>query len=75
MPLRTASIALAMLLAAASSHADTYPRQPGIDAIHYVFRLSLDDTSNQIAGEATVTLRIVEPINELALDLDVRGGR
>jgi aminopeptidase N len=28
---------------AAPIHADTYPRQPGIDAVHYVFRLRLPD--------------------------------
>jgi len=39
--------------------ADTYPRQPGIDAEHYVFRLTLlTSESNEIQGEATVTLRV-----------------
>jgi hypothetical protein len=42
--------------------ADTYPRQPQVDAQHYIFRLTLltDDSSanqNEIQGEATVTLR------------------
>ena len=39
--------------------ADTYPRQPGIDAEHYVFRLTLlTDDSNEIQADATVRLRI-----------------
>ena len=42
----------------AAARADTYPRQPGIDAVHYVFRLRLTDASNEIAGETAVTLRI-----------------
>jgi aminopeptidase N len=66
---RTLAIALLVALAAAPTHADTYPRQPGVDAIHYAFRLSLDDGSNQIAGDAAITLRIVEPVKVVALDL------
>ena len=69
MPVRTMVIALAALLIAVLSHADTYPRQPGVDAIHYVFRLSVDDSSNQIAGETTITLRVAEPVGEISLDL------
>ena len=42
--------------------ADTYPRQPGIDARHYAIRLTLLTTeSNEIQAEATITLRIVTP--------------
>src|SRR5262249_55525406 len=40
--------------------ADTYPRQPGIDARHYLIRLTLlTDESNEIHAEATVTFRVV----------------
>ena len=60
---------ISLLLAAADSRADTYPRQPRIDIIHYVFRLSIDDTSDRIAGETTVTFRVVQPVRELLLDL------
>ena len=59
----------AALLAAVDSHADTYPRQPAIDIVHYVFRLAVEDASDRIAGEATVTFRIVQPVGELVLDL------
>ncbi len=50
--------------------ADTYPRQAGVDAIHYVFRLNLlTDTSVEIRGEATVTLKFVTPgVKETWLD-------
>ena len=61
-----ARTAIAVLLLAASAAwcprvaADTYPRQPGIDAQHYVFRLTLlTGESNEIQGEATVRLRLV----------------
>ncbi len=51
--------------------ADTYPRQPGIEAQHYVFRLTLLTTdSNEIQGEATATMRVVTAgVREVALDL------
>jgi aminopeptidase N len=50
--------------------ADTYPRQPGVDAIHYVFRLTITDASDEIAGESTATLRVTSAgLKEVALDL------
>jgi aminopeptidase N len=61
---------LAFALAAPSVIADNYPRQPGIDAINYTFRLTLRDDSDEIAGEATVDLRFVEDgLAGFALDL------
>src|SRR5262245_56789759 len=51
-------------------HADTYPRQPGVDAIHYVFRLTITDANNEIAGESTATVKFVTAgLKELVLDL------
>lgn len=68
------SLGLAIVLtmaAVAPAGADTYPRQPGIDARHYVFRLSLlTDDTNEIQGEAKVTLRVLTAgLREAALDL------
>ena len=60
----------ALLLLPALVFADTYPRQPGVDALHYVFRLTLTDTTDEIAGRATVTVRFVaDGVREVALDL------
>ena len=57
-------------IAPVSLAADTYPRQTGVDAVHYVFRISLDDLSNEIAGETTVTVKFLEEgIRDVALDL------
>ncbi len=57
-------------LAAAPLFADTYPRQPGIDALHYVFRLTLEDARDVIVGEATADLRFLrDGLTEAALDL------
>jgi aminopeptidase N len=54
---------------------DTYPRQPGIDAEHYVFRVTLRDDTDRIEGEAEVAIRFVEAgITQLALDLATPSG-
>jgi aminopeptidase N len=59
-----------LLLAVATARADTYPRQPDIDAWHYVFRLNLSDQSRAIQGEATVDLLVVrDGAPQAALDL------
>ncbi len=58
------------MLAAATLRADTYPRQPGVDVLHYSFRLSFSDASNQLEGEATIELRYLEDnLGEVAFDL------
>jgi aminopeptidase N len=59
------------LAGTAAVHADTYPRQAGVDAHHYVFRLSLlTSDSNEIQGEATTTFRVLTAgLREIALDL------
>jgi aminopeptidase N len=50
--------------------ADTYPRQPGVDAWHYVFRLELSDTSAEIVGETTADIRFTKDgVTQVALDL------
>ena len=50
--------------------ADTYPRQTSIDAQHYIFRLTLSDDTDEIVGEASVTVRLLRPdVKELSLDL------
>ncbi len=51
--------------------ADTYPRQPGVDAQHYIFRLTLlTGDSNEIRGEATARFRLItDNVREIFLDL------
>ena len=50
--------------------ADPYPRQPGVDVQHYIFRVTLGDDSDAISGETTVTVRFVQDgLAEWALDL------
>ena len=70
--IRHMRLALALVVAwSAHAFADTYPRQPGVDARHYVFRLTLlTSDSNEIQGEATATFRLLTSnLRELALDL------
>jgi aminopeptidase N len=71
--MRTRPIAATVLLATltpASAVADTYPRQPGVDAVHYVFRLTVGDETDAIEGETTATFRFVAPaVGEVFLDL------
>ena len=67
MPLRAL---LVLLLIPCILEADTYPRQAGVDAIHYVFRLALSDASDEIAGEATVTVKfLLDKVGDVQLDL------
>ncbi|MFN8312112.1 MAG: M1 family metallopeptidase [Cyclobacteriaceae bacterium] len=53
-----------------SVHADTYPKNPGIDIVHYAFRIGLSDQTDVIQCEASVTVRFLKAgTNMLRLDL------
>ncbi len=72
--LATATSAIAqlalLLFAAPETPRDTYPKNPGIDALNYAFRLELTDTSDAIAGELTMDLRFVAAgVQAVRLDL------
>lgn len=69
---RAVSTAISLFSGLWGSHlaADTYPRQSGVDALHYVFRLTLSDDTDEIVGDALVELRFLrEGVPEVALDL------
>lgn len=71
------SMALVVLLSllAPRAVADAYPRQPGVDAIHYAHTLTLGDESNEIAGETTAELRFVrDGVDAVVLDLASAAG-
>lgn len=55
----------------AALHADTYPRQAGVDAEHYAFHIALSDTTDEIRGETTVEIRV---LNAAELYLDFASG-
>jgi aminopeptidase N len=61
---------LVVALCASLLFADTYPRQSGVDVQHYIFRVSLSDDNDEIAGETTVDLRFVKDgVAQFTLDL------
>jgi hypothetical protein len=64
---------LAILCCVASNAplaADTYPRQPGIDLLEYIFRIELNDESDRIQGLTTLDVQCTqEGVSDLALDL------
>src|SRR5262245_63635139 len=67
---RFISLLVLLSICASGAAADTYPRQPGVDAIHYIFRLTLSDEGDELVGEATVDLRFIQDgLTEVALDL------
>jgi aminopeptidase N len=67
---RLAVAALLAVVSNASLNADTYPRQTGVDILHYVFRLGLGDQSSEITGETTITVKFTrDAVAELNLDL------
>lgn len=71
-PLLRVPIVLLLLVAAWPwpARADHYPRQSGIHAQHYVFRVTLSDDTDAIEGEATVSLRFVrDGVVDFWLDL------
>jgi aminopeptidase N len=65
------------VIAATTATADSYPRQPGVDAVHYAFDVSLRDDTDEIEAEATVELAFVKAgQGSFALDLaSPSGGR
>ncbi len=46
-----------------------YARFQSIDIQHYDFKIYLNDTTNQIEGDATVTAKFLKPSNYITLDL------
>ena len=69
---------LALCLVAGSaglSSADTYPRQPGIDVAHYVFRLTLSDETDAIEGQATVDIRVLSDGVAATVQVDWAGAQ
>ncbi len=61
---------LVLLAVAGLAVADTYPRQSGVDALHYTFRITLGKSGDDISGEATADIRFLSAgVQTLLLDL------
>ncbi len=54
---------------------DPYPRNDALDVQHYVFQLELNDSTNRIAGEASITIKFNKSIGWLELDLIEKGSK
>ncbi len=52
-----------------SSAKDSYPRNQGVDVLHYCFYVNLNDTTDRITGRALITVRLTEGTGSLDLDL------
>jgi len=62
--------ALMFLLIPALSMADTYPKNPKVDILNYIFRIELSDNTDAIKAEALIDVRYVgEGVEFLRLDL------
>jgi aminopeptidase N len=63
-------LSFALLLISISSQAkDPYPKNANIDVKHYRFQLELNDSTDIIAGEATISIRFKKAITSFDLDL------
>ncbi len=61
---------LTVLCFASLLAADRYPRNRQVDVLHYVFRLKLQDDSNEIDGQTSVDIRFREAgVERFELDL------
>jgi aminopeptidase N len=58
--MKPTTLVLALLFCTPSALADNYPRQPSIDIQHYIFRVTVSDENDEIAGETTVSVRFVK---------------
>lgn len=62
----------ALVVSAAHAHVapDTYPKNPGVDILHYRFQLELSDETDVIRGEATIDVLFLVPgLTQLRFDL------
>ena len=53
----------------AQDYSDSYPINPGVDVIGYVFELEVTDVDDVIHGTTTLDVRFVEAGSRLRLDL------
>jgi aminopeptidase N len=54
---------------------DPYERQDAIDVQHYVFRIELNDTTNRIAGEASITILFKKSTTSFFLDFAEQNAK
>ena len=62
------------MIAGSAFASDPYPKNENISVSHYVFRLELNDSTDVITGEATVTIKFKKPIASFDLNLIGKNG-
>jgi aminopeptidase N len=74
-PLRSARLAILGAFLSPSLLADTYPKNPNIDALNYAFSIEVSDTTDLIVGELALDVRFVGAgVRSLRLDLISAGA-
>ncbi len=59
-----------LLLVLSNSYADNYPRNYAIDIMHYAFRLTFSDNTDELKGSASITFQCKQKeVKQLRLDL------
>lgn len=71
--IRVLATLLSCALTASAAHADTYPKNTGIDVEHYAFTLELQDRDDRIAGTAAIDVRFTRD-GETSLRFDLVGS-
>ena len=69
-------IAVILLLYAHTNYAqDTYKRNEWADVQHYIFKLSLNDDTNEIVGESLMVVDFKDETKNFSLDLIGKSGK
>ena len=62
-------MALVLVFSSVAAPADTYPKNPNLDVLHYRFELLLSDASDGISGVTTVQVRfLTDGVTEFELE-------
>jgi aminopeptidase N len=73
--LATVMLAMVGAFLSPTTAADTYPKNPNIDALNYAFTIELSDTTDVIVGELALDVRFVGPgVRAVRLDLISASG-
>jgi aminopeptidase N len=64
-----ARIVTCLIASVVTTAADTYPRQPGVDALHYRFAIEIADGTAHIDGETGATFRLLGDVPFIEVDL------
>ena len=71
---RVLALLAALSVGVSAASADTYPRQPAVDAIHYRFAIALSPRTARVEAEATETFRLNAAAAAIELDLRSVSG-